>query len=185
MQASPQAEESRQPAQETARPESSWLLMDLYICLAGFIVALAGTPQLYVKMRCVMQTTGCALLERHWAGMLITSKQSLSIPPNSQHGNACKLVTISDYTWNILHLVDLSIDALSCMCQETPLYAMYGTIILYNYDHYSIQQYELYELLQSWWWVCTSTMSAEQAGRRPGVSHVTTVIASGFVDETH
>lgn len=49
MQASPQAEESRQPAQETARPESSWLLMDLYICLAGFIVALAGKPQLYVK----------------------------------------------------------------------------------------------------------------------------------------
>lgn len=43
MQASLQADKGRKPAEDAADPESSWLLLDLFICVAGFIVALAGT----------------------------------------------------------------------------------------------------------------------------------------------
>ena len=37
-----QADEGRKPAEDIADPESSWLLLDLLICIAGFVVALAG-----------------------------------------------------------------------------------------------------------------------------------------------
>lgn len=42
VQASQQADESRKLAEDTDGAESSWLLIDLFICVAGFVVAFAG-----------------------------------------------------------------------------------------------------------------------------------------------